>query len=60
MGGMSTQFYSYHLLGMEIYEGLIYPENQDLLNDAEVSILYTHINLNDFANGLSSSLHGPL
>jgi hypothetical protein len=52
MGVLLTLFYTYCLLGMEIYGGLIYPENPDLFNDADINILYTYLNFNDFANGL--------
>lgn len=51
-GAILVILYLYCLLGIEVYGGLIYPENPDLYTDQDLSMLYTNINFNDFADGL--------
>jgi len=52
LGVMTVVFYLFNLLAIEVFGGLVYPENPLIYSDPSIPFGYVHNNFNDFGSGL--------
>ena len=52
LGVLTSIFYIFSLIGVQIFGGLIYKENDDIYSDASIPSDYIYNNFNDFPSGL--------
>lgn len=54
LGVLTSIFYIFSLIGVQIFGGLIYKENDDIYDDGGIPSNYIYNNFNDFPSGLTT------